>query len=167
MTMNATAQATIKAPAPRVFYLAMQDMYELQIAKAWGKANTKPVVDHIPLDRLTLEMVIVPVVRTAETRTPMLQEEWDPTEQRKVSKRIPAADLTSELHECKPVRVGEFWQSGGTGRSAGDAFSELLMGKLDQNAFIDALAASTAEHAVYPRTHHGDDNKTVKLTWGA
>lgn len=163
--MNAT-QATIKAPAPRVFYLAMQDMYELQIAKAWGKEHNKPVVDHIPLERLTLEMVIVPVVRTAETRTPMLQEEWNQVEQRKISKRIPASELIPELHECKPVRVGEFWQSGG-GRSAGDAFSELLMGKLDQNAFIDALAASTAEHAVYPRTHHGDDNKTVKLTWGA
>lgn len=164
--MNAAAQATIKAPTPRVFYLAMDDMYESQIARAWAKEHSKSVVNFIPLDRLTLDMVIVPVVRTAETRTPMLQEEWNQSEQRKVSKRIPATELTSELVECKPVRVGEFWHSG-SGRNAGDAFSELLMGKLDQNAFIDALAASTAEHAVYPRTHHGDDNKTVKLTWGA
>jgi hypothetical protein len=166
--MNQPAlQATIKAPAPRVFYLAMDDLYESQIAKAWAKDKGKSVVHFIPLERLTLEMVIVPIVRTAETRTPMLQEDWNQGEQRKVSKRIPATELVPELVECKPVRVGDFWQSaGGNGRHA-DGFSDLLMGSLDKNAFINAINESTAEHGVYPRTHHGDDNKTVKLTWGA
>lgn len=164
--MNAPAQATIKAPAPRVFYLAVDDLYESQIAKAWATEHNKSMVHFIPLERLTLEMVIVPVVRNAEERTPMLQEEWNQAEQRKVAKRLRPQELTSELVECKPVRVSEFW-SGSNGGRNNDAFSELLMGKLDQNGFIDALNASTAPHGVYPRTHHGEDNKILKLTWGA
>lgn len=159
--------ATIKAPTPRVFYLAMDDQYESSIARAWAKDSGKPVVHFIPLERLTLEMVIVPVVRNAETRTPLLQEEWNPTEGRRRSKRLRPEELTPEMVECKPVRVGEFWQGASGGRGGADAFSELLMGKLDQSAFINALSESTAVYGVYPRTHHGDDNKTVKLTWGA
>lgn len=160
-------QATIKAPAPRLFYLAMDDLYESQIAKAWAKEHGKSLVHFIPLERLTLEMVIVPIVRNAETRTPMLQEDWNQSEQRKISKRLPASELAGELVECKPVRVGDYWQSAaGSGRAA-DGFSDLLMGALDKPAFINALNESTAEHGVYPRTHHGDDNKIVKLTWGA
>jgi hypothetical protein len=97
----------------------------------------------------------------------MLQEEWNQSEQRKVSKRIPAKDLAAEVVECKPVRVGEFWHSSSGTRANNDAFSELLMGQLDRAGFINALTRSTAEYGVHPRTHHGDDNKTVKLTWGA
>jgi|SRR6185312_9896927 len=162
--MNAT-QATIKAPAPRVFYLAMDDQYESLIAKAWAKKTDKPVVYAIPIDRLTLDMVIVPVVRDAMERTSMLQEEFDAQEQRKKTVRLKGEDCIDELRECKPVRVADFWSNGGP-RGSSDAFSELLMGKLDASGFINALNESTAPHGVYPRTHHGDDNKTVKLTWG-
>lgn len=162
--MTQAAQATIKAPAPRLFYLAMDDQYESLIAQAWAKKTDKPVVHYIPLERLTLEMVIVPVVRNAMERTPMLQEEFDAHEQRRKTVRLKGEDCLHELHECKPVRVSDFWNNGGPRGS--DAFSELLMGKLDQDGFINALNESTAPHGVYPRTHHGDDNRILKLTWG-
>lgn len=162
--MTQAAQATIKAPAPRVFYLAMDDQYESLIAKAWAKQHDKSVVHFIPLERLTMEMVIVPVVRDAMERTSMLQEEFDSQEQRKKTVRLKGEDCVGEMHECKPVRVADFWSNAGPRGS--DAFSELLMGKLDASGFINALNESTAPHGVYPRTHHGDDNKTLKLTWG-
>lgn len=164
--MNQAAQATIKAPAPRVFYLAMDDVYESAIADAWAKQHGKSLVKHIPLERLTMEMVIVPVVRPYETKTPMLQEVWDPSEQLKKSRRVPAAELTGELVECKPVRVSDFW-TGSPGRTSTDAFAELLMGKLDTSGFVNALGESTLAQGVHPRTHHGEDNKILKLTWGA
>lgn len=163
--MTQLAQATIKAPAQRVFYLAMDDLYEAMVAKAWAKKNEKPVVYAIPMERLTHEMVIVPVVRDAMERTPMLQEEFDAQEQRRKTKRLNGEECVHELHECKPVRVADFWSNGGPRGS--DAFSELLMGKLDRDGFINALSESTAQYGVFPRTHHGDDNKTLKLTWGS
>lgn len=165
--MNMAARAnTAPAQTQRVFYLAMDDQFESPIAKAWAGNSGKSVVHFIPLDRLTSEMVIVPVVRNSETRTSVLQEEWNEGEHRRVSKRVPADKLVGELIECKPIRVADFWQSG-SARAAADGFSDLLMGSLDRTGFINAVSDSTGPHGVYPRTHHGDDNKTLKLTWGA
>lgn len=166
MSNAVTATARAATPTQRIFYLAMDDQYESVIAKAWAKAKGHSVVHFIPLERLTSEMVIVPVVRNAETKTPMLQEEWNSSEQRKNSKRLPADELAEEMHECKPVRVADFWRSGGS-RGLNDGFSDLLMGDLDKAGFINALNESTAVHFVYPRTHHGDNNATLKLTWGS
>jgi len=166
MNQPAAARATQTAVQQRIFYLAMDDLYEAEVAKAWAKKNEKPVVYFIPLDRLTSEMVIVPVVRDYQTRTSMLQEEFDAQEQRRKSVRLKGADCIEELHECKPVRVAEFW-AGSKSAGGSDAFSELLMGKLDAVGFINALSESTAQYGVFPRTHHGDDNKILKLTWGS
>lgn len=167
MNQPAAARAnTQPAVQQRVFYLAMDDMYEAQVAKAWAKKNEKPVVYFIPIDRLTSEMVIVPMVRDSVERTSMLQEEFDSQEQRKKTKRVSGEEVIDELHECKPVRVAEFW-TGSSGRASNDAFSELLMGKLDAVGFINAINESTAPYGVFARTHHGDDNKTLKLTWGS
>jgi hypothetical protein len=167
MNQPAAARAnTQPAVQPRIFYLAMDDLYEAEVAKAWAKKNEKPVVYFIPLDRLTSEMVIVPVVRDYQTRTSMLQEEFDSQEQRKKSVRLKGADCVDELHECKPVRVSEFWSSATGGRAA-DGFSDLLMGTFDRIGFINALSDSTAQYGVFPRTHHGDNNSTLRLTWGS
>ncbi len=167
--MNQPASARAQQPAvqQRIFYLAMDDMYEAKVAKAWGKAAEKPIVYMIPLDRLTSEMVIVPVVRHADERTPLLQEEFDAAEQRRKTKHLDGKDFTAELHECRPVRVSEFWTSAsGAGRAA-DGFSDLLMGSLDRTGFINAVSESTAPYGVFARTHHGDNNSTLRLTWGS
>jgi hypothetical protein len=167
MNQPAARANTQPAVQQRVFYLAMDEMYEALVAKAWAKKNEKPLVFFIPINRLTSEMVIVPVVRDADTRTSMLQEEFDSQEQRKKSVRLKGEDCMHEVTECKPVRVADFWQAASGGARSNDAFSDLLMGKLDHVGFINALSESCAPHGVYPRTHHGDDNSTVKLTWGS
>lgn len=166
MNQPAAARAQQASVQQRIFYLAMDDLYEAMVAKAWAKKHDKSVVFFIPIERLTSEMVIVPIVRHASERTPMLQEEFDSQEQRRKTKRLNGEDVVNEIHECKPVRVAEFW-TGSAGRSNNDAFSELLMGKLDAPGFINAINESTAPHGVFPRTHHGDDNKILKLTWGS
>jgi hypothetical protein len=167
MTMSSAVAARPQAAAQqRIFYLAMDDMYEAKVAKAWGKGSDRPVVFFVPLDRLTSEMVIVPIVRHADERTPLLQEEFDSQEQRRKTKHLKGEDFTAELHECKPVRVSEFWTSASGGRAA-DGFSDLLMGSLDRTGFINAVGESTAPYGVFARTHHGDDNKTLRLTWGS
>jgi hypothetical protein len=168
MNQPAAARANPQsAVQQRIFYLAMDDMYEALVAKAWAKKTDKPIVFFIPLERLTNEMVIVPVVRDAAERTPMLQEEFDPQEQRRKTKRLTGDACVHELHECKPVRVAEFWAGSNGVRNSTDAFSELLLGKLDMVGFINAINESTAQYGVFPRTHHGDDNKVLKLTWGS
>lgn len=169
--MNQPAAAARANPQPavqqRIFYLAMDDQYEALVAKAWAKKSEKPIVFFIPLERLTNEMVIVPVVRDAAERTPMLQEEFDAQEQRRKTVRLKGEDCVHELQECKPVRVAEFWTGSSGARNSTDAFSELLMGRLDMIGFINALTESTAQYGVFPRTHHGEDNKVLKLTWGS
>lgn len=151
----------------RIFYLAMDDLYEAPVAKAWAKKHGKTsLVFFIPLERLTSEMVIVPLVRDAVERTPMLQEEFDAHENRRRTKRLSGEECVHEMHECTPVRVSEFW-SGSSAARSGDAFSELLMGSLDAPGLINALTESTAQYGVFPRTHHGDDNKILRLTWGS
>lgn len=169
MNQPAAARATQQsAVQQRIFYLAMDDLYEAMVAKAWAKKNDKlaSLVFFIPVERVTSEMVFVPLVRHASERTPLLQEEFDSQEQRKKSKRLSGEEVVHEMHECKPVRASEFWTGSSGGRSA-DLFSELLMGKLDAPGFINAIGESTAQYEVYPRTHHGDDNKILKLTWGS
>ena len=167
MNQPAAARANQQpAVQQRIFYLAMDDMYEALVAKAWAKKHEKPIVFFIPIERLTSEMVIVPIVRHASERTPLLQEEFDSQEQRRKTKRLNGEECVHEMHECKPVRVSEFW-TGSSGTRSNDAFSELLMGKLDAPGFINAINESTAQYEVYPRTHHGDDNKILKLTWGS
>lgn len=161
------ARAEVKAPQQRVFYLAMDDQYESAVAKAWAKKNDKPIVYAIPIDRVTSEMVFVPVVRPYLERTPMLQEEWDPQEQRRRTKHLKGEECMDELIECRPVRASEFWQSASGRRDATDAFSDILMGQLDKTGFINAINDSTAAHGVFPRTHHGSNDALLKLTWGA
>lgn len=160
---RATATAA-KAPV-KAIYLTMADPFEQQIAKKWAKERDKRTVSHLPIEKLTPEMTIIPVVRGIE-RTPMQYEEWDPVRHQKIAKQRKPDELTGELMECEPVNVGKFWS--GDGRKIQvDDFTELLNGELDVSGFLDALARSAGVHEVWPRTHHGTDNKSVHLTWGA
>lgn len=156
-----------REPERKVYYLAQDDLYEAQVARAWAKEHGKSIVHWIPIERLTNDMVIVPICRNAEERTHVIYEEWNDQQHKKVTLRRDPATLTSEIVECTPVRVSDYWRGSGAGGRRGDPFAEMLMGELSRDGFIDAVNASTREQGVYPRTHHGDGDAKLKLTWGA
>jgi len=162
---SASDQSAPAPPTEKTIYLAMGDVHEAMVATAWAKKTGKRFVSSIPIDRLSPEMVIVPVVRGTD-RSPMQYEEWDPIRHQKIRKDRSAADLVGEVMECAPVRVGDFW-SGDRNKIQVDDFTEIMGGQLDESGFLDALARSSGVHEVWPRTHHGTANRKVALTWGS
>lgn len=164
------AQATTKEEAPqRVIYFGVHDALESAVCQAWAKKRGKVLVTEIPMSRITPGMVFVPVVRQAETRTPLLYEEFSAFEQKMHRRQRKADDeqIQAEVIECAPVRVSDFWRTHGRTASRDPFTVAVLAGDLDENGFINALNESTREYSVFPRTHHGDENRTLRLSWGA
>lgn len=156
--------------AKKVFYMGMDPTFaeETLITTAWQTSNAgKKIVYKLPLSKLQPDMVFIPLVRGPD-RTPMKAEVFDPVQQRKVVKTLPAKELVGELKECPPVAVATFWRAANTAAATVDDFAAVaLSGDFDASGFIDAMNRSAATHGAYARTHHGDDHSTLTLTWGA
>lgn len=164
MAGPAQAQQTNTEPTRAMIYLAFEEQWEQRVVAAWEKKNPgKSVAYRIPLARLLPNMVIVPLVRGPQ-RLPVQYEEWDKDQHKNRIRTRDAATLVDELVECEPVSVRDYW-SGDTRKVRKDAFSEIMGGNLETNAFIDAVNRSTLEQGVFARTHHGEDNAVLRLSW--
>jgi hypothetical protein len=163
--MAAATAAESKQPQTKTIYFASHDVYEAGIAQAWAKQHGRRITTGLPLDRLTADMVIVPIVRGTD-RTPLRYEQYDKELGRSVQRQRKAEELTAEVRECTPIPVAKYWT---TDRQTVqlDDFAELLAGMLDTTSFIDAVNRSTAVHEVYARTHHGDNDSILRLSWGS
>lgn len=159
--MTATKQA-----AERRILFASSDVYEAAVALKYAEAKgLKKPVTGIPLNKLTPDMVICPIVRDS-SRTPLRYEEFDRQLGRPQQRQRKPEELIGEVRECEPIAVAKYW-SADQQKVAMDDFAELLGGGLLVNEFIDAVNRSTAVHEVFARTHHGDENNTLTLNWGA
>lgn len=154
-----------KAVEKRTIYFAPNDVYEAGIAKVWAESQGKKMTVGLPLERLTADMVIVPIVRDSH-RTPLRYEEFDRELGRPKQRQRKPEELIGEIHECAPIPVAKFW-SADRENLAIDDFAEMLGGMLDTTAFIDAVNRSTSKYEVYARTHHGDGDTVLRLGWGA
>lgn len=163
--MTAATATPAKATQAKTIYFASSDVYEAAVAQAWAKTKDRKIVTGLPLERLTADMVIVPVVRGSD-RTPLRYEEFDRELGRPKQRQRKAEELIGEVKECTPIPVSKFWTSNREAVSMDD-FAELLSGMLDHTAFIDAVNRSTMQHEVYARTHHGDGDTILRLTWGS
>lgn len=163
--MSTATAAEGKTPAKKTIYFASHDVYEAAVAQAWAKEKGRKVATGLPLDRLTPDMVIVPVVRGAD-RSPLRYEEYDRELGRPKQRQRRPEDVIGEVKECTPIPVAKYWT---TNRETVqlDDFAELLSGMLDVTAFIDAVNRSTMQHEVYARTHHGDNDAVLRLGWGS
>lgn len=154
-----------KPAEKRTIYFAPNDVYEAGIAKVWAESQGRKIATGLPLDRLTADMVIVPVVRGPD-RTPMRYEEFDRELGRPKSRQRKPEELIGEVKECTPIPVAKYWLLDRDTVSVDD-FAEVLGGMLDTTAFIDAVNRSTAKFEVFARTHHGDNDSVLRLGWGS
>lgn len=153
----------------KTFFMGMDPSFaeETLITEAWkAQDSTRKLVYVIPLDKLQPDMVFIPLVRGAD-RTPMKGEVFDPVQQKKVVRSVPAKDLVKELQQCEPVYVSKFWQAPSQRVELDDFAAVALAGTFDKDGFIDAVNRSAFERGAVARTKHGDDHKTLSLTWGA
>lgn len=149
----------------KTFFLGMDAIYaeESLITDAWKKQSAeRKVVYRIPLDKVQPDMCFIPLVRDKD-RTPVKHEEYDPVQQKKVSKTNDPKTLVNELHQCEPVYVSKYWRSVTQSGPVDDFAAIALQGDFDVAGFIDAVNRSAAEHDATARTHHGDDHKTLTL----
>ncbi|MBN2840878.1 MAG: hypothetical protein JXP37_08000 [Coriobacteriia bacterium] len=160
-----TAAAPSKAAEKRTIYFAPNDVYEAGIAKVWAEKQGRKIATGLPLTRLTADMVIVPIVRDP-SRTPLRYEEFDRELGRPKQRQRKPEELIGEIHECTPIPVSKFWSTDGETVSVDD-FAETVGGMLDTTAFIDAVNKSTGKYEVYARTHHGDQDSILRLSWGS
>lgn len=157
-----TAQASARAePEPthteRTYFLAIDDAHELNIAKAYVKAkypNTlAKITNQLPLPRLGKDFVIIPLIR-GEDRSPAVQEDRHQNGSSRVTHRRPL-ELISEVRECKPLNVADYW---GERPDEWDAF----VGELDRLKFMEGLAKSA--RPCIGKTHIGTPD-LLRLTF--
>lgn len=167
-----------ETPAPKPAELIRFDDKRVRLfLYVTGEKETQPALDYlmkyargenvrrtaeIPLDRLTAQHIIIPVVR-------------DPNEDRRGyvpvegTDKIRAAEYRGPVFECEPVDCAKFYTRGKRDDFGGDT-----MGKMDVNGLVNAVARACVVNDAVTATPHvqrrgdGEGNHTrwLVLTWG-
>jgi hypothetical protein len=145
-----------------VYYLPIDDEYELKVALAWFKekhearqrATGWPKMSRtIPLPKLTQRAIVVPIIR-GEDRTPLVKYFRD-INGAPHTEQVSPKSLIGEIRECKPIVVADHWESA---RDDWDAFG----GNLRKPQFLEALGKSSSP--IRPCIHIGNEHE-LKLTF--
>lgn len=162
--MSAAAQKTEKQADDMegVYFLPVDDEYEQRIAKSYfdqkygdrhRDTGWPKLAGKIPLPKLNQRAIVVPLVR-GEDRSPAIKYFRD-MNGAPHTERVAMKDLATEVRECKPVRVGDFWEAA---RDDWDAFG----GNLQRPQFLEALGRSSVP--AHPKIHIGNEHE-LKLTF--
>jgi hypothetical protein len=139
----------------QTYFFAIEDTYELGIAKAWFKTtypNSKAkLTNQLPLNRLTQHAVVIPVIRGEDRSAATDQERFQNGSSRVIHRK--PQELVHEVRECRPVAIADFWVA------RADEF-DAFGGELDRGKFMEALAKSAAPCT--SKTHIGTPD-TLKL----
>jgi len=147
-------------PEELIVYLAMSDLHEASIARAWEKVHAKEargkfrVVYGLQLPKMHPGITVMTLTR-GNDRTPLEESIWDPERQKAKIKRAKPEGMVGELRVGPPVRVADYWIG-----SKDDYGS--LSGDIDRVRFHDAIAAGASPNVA--KIHPGQPD-TLILDW--
>lgn len=121
-------------------YFVMDDQYEGGIAREWVKKHHpgSHVFNKLPLNKLQPNIVVIPLVRKQDNRSPAEHTVLDNMTGKQRVVKVKLAELIGEIVECDPIRVKHHW----TGST--DGFLGALAGEVNVLSFHDAMAVSVS-----------------------